>query len=136
MSNAQKVPAKVQAALNLARSQHAPVAVIVRLGNQADDPGSKRECLEKVIQAATDITGQVPLRKSLFPNLGSMAIEGNAEFVETLLNDSHIASVSLNNPPTKLEPIRPVEKRTPIAGDWSAASPSPKRDKTRRLRRR
>lgn len=136
MSDAQKVPAEVQAALDLARSQDAPLAVIVRLGDQADDAGSKRECLEKVIQAATEITGHVPLRKSLFPNLGSMAIEGNAEFVETLLNDSHIAGVSLNNPSTKLEPIRPIEKRTPTAGDWASASPSPKRDKARRLRRR
>lgn len=109
-----------------ARLRNEPLALIVRLAGQSDVTSS-RDCLENAIRTASETTGQVPSRQAIFPNLGSMAVEGHADFLATLLNDANIAGVSLKNPSKNLEPIRPVKKRLPKAKDWKAAPPPPRR---------
>src|SRR5881394_1654166 len=107
--------AVVQEALKRARQTGSEQSVIYHLRHgQSSSPPTAEETkslAEQVLQRATDECQRGPRQKTIFQNLGAMAVQGDPEFLLKVLEQPEVQSASLNHPQAgPVEPIRPVRK--------------------------
>lgn len=118
-----KSHATVRDALRRARAAGEDETVVFHLRAQGAStpptPAETEQLAEQVIKKAAAHCGHEPKRKTVFQNLGSMAIQGDAELLLKILEQPEVYAASTNRPQGgPIEPIRPVRKSAAKAKGW------------------
>lgn len=118
-----KSHAAVRDALNRARAAGEDEIVVFHLrarrASTLPTPAQTEQLAEQIIKKAAARCGHGPKRKTVFQNLGSMAIQGDAELLLKILEQPEIYAASTNRPQGgAIETIRPVRKSAAKAKGW------------------
>ena len=122
-ASASKRHAAVRAALERARAAGQDETVVFHLSAQTVDPlptaAQFERLAEGLIRKVAHQCGRTPKHKTLFGNLGSMAVRGDVDFLLRLLDQPEVREATFDSPKSGLaEPIRPVRKSAPTARGW------------------
>ena len=118
------LPPPVREAVDKARTDRTPLALVLRLrggpGSLVPPPEAMSRLVGDLIQrAAASCAGRVT-RHNIFANLGTFVVEGDAEFLETLACQPEIAHAAINRgAETFVTPVQPVRRQEPSDGDWA-----------------
>ncbi len=113
----------VRESLKRARAAGEEETVVFHLRAQGAEapptPEETEQMAESVIKKAAVHCGHEPKRKTVFQNLGSVAVQGNAELLLKILDQPEVYAASTNRPEGgPVEPIRPVRKSAAKAKGW------------------
>lgn len=118
--------AAVRAALQRARTAGKEETVIYHLratGGAAPTSAETKKLAGEVLQRAAGASGLEPTRKTIFENLGSMAVQGDPDLLLRILGEPEIHAASMNSPEDGgIELIRPVRKSPAKADGWVDAA--------------
>jgi len=119
--------AAVQEALKRARQEGSDESVIYHLrhgqGSAPPTADETRSLAEQVLQRATNECQRAPKQKTIFQNLGAMAVQGDPELLLKILEQPEVQDASLNHSQRgPVEPIRPVRKGPATSKGWVETS--------------
>jgi hypothetical protein len=113
----------VREALKRARAAGEDETVVFHLrtngANGIPSPSETEHLAEGVIKRATTHSGREPKKKTVFQNLGSMAVQGDAELLLKILDQPEVYSASTDGAArAPIELIRPVRKAEAKSTGW------------------
>jgi hypothetical protein len=82
-------------------------------------PVETGQMAESIIKKAAGLSGHTPKHKTVFRNLGAMAVQGNPEMLLKILDQPEVFAASMNRPQAgSIELIHPVRKTTAKGKGW------------------
>jgi hypothetical protein len=115
--------AAVRDALERARATGENETVVFHLRgadiSKPPTPAETEHMAEGLIKKAVSHCGHEPQQKTVFQNLGSMAVQGDADLLLKILEQPEVHAASLNRPEGgQIELIRPVRKSAAKNKGW------------------
>jgi hypothetical protein len=122
-----KIDPEVRRALERARATGKDETVVVHLRGEekakSPSPAETQQLAERLIDRASQLSGSEPKQKTIFENLGSMAIKGHPDLLTKILEQPEVHAASMNRPEGgEIELIRPVRKSQVKGEDWVETS--------------
>lgn len=116
--------AEVRDALTRARAVGRTETVIIYLHSSGSGSTLTAADTEKIARSLLDRVaaecGRAPEQKTVFENLGAMAVQADPDFLSKLVEQPEVRQVFLNEPQSApVEPIRPVRKSPPGKKGWA-----------------
>ena len=115
--------ASLRAALERAGKAGEDETVVFHLrsggGSEVPAPPQMQALASEVINRAASDCGHEPKARTVFDNLGAVAVKGNPALLLKILEQPEVHSASMNQPQGgAVEPIRPVRKSAPKPEGW------------------